>query len=103
MKVSRRAGDARPATSMKICYFDAFSGISGDMTVGALLDAGADWAAVEASLGSLQLGATYTLEKTKRNGVSGTKFRVSGGAQKAHRHLPQIENISKRPALSYGA
>ena len=26
---------------MKICYFDAFSGISGDMTVGSLVDAGA--------------------------------------------------------------
>ena len=32
---------------MKICYFDAFSGISGDMTVGALVDAGADWAALQ--------------------------------------------------------
>src|SRR5580658_704837 len=103
MKVSRRAGDARPATSMKICYFDAFSGISGDMTAGALLDAGADWAAVEASLGSLQLGATYTLEKTKRNGVSASKFRVLGGAQKAHRHLPQIEKIIQNAELSDAA
>ncbi len=42
---------------MKICYFDAFSGISGDMTVGALVDAGADWNALKASLESLHLEA----------------------------------------------
>ncbi len=78
---------------MKICYFDAFSGISGDMTVGALLDAGADWALVESSLHSLNLGATYQLEKTKRKGIAASKFHVHGGEQKAHRHLPHIEKI----------
>ncbi len=78
---------------MKICYFDAFSGISGDMTVGALLDAGADWSLVESSLHSLNLGATYQLEKTKRKGIAASKFRVLGGEQKAHRHLPHIEKI----------
>ncbi|MGH9584529.1 MAG: nickel insertion protein, partial [Bryobacteraceae bacterium] len=47
---------------MKICYFDAFSGISGDMSVGALVDAGADWAAVERSLHSLGLDASFRLD-----------------------------------------
>ena len=78
---------------MKICYFDAFSGISGDMTVGALLDAGADWNGLRSALDSLQLNATFRLEKTKRKGMAASKFSVDGGDQKAHRHLPHIEKI----------
>jgi len=78
---------------MKTCYFDAFSGISGDMTVGSLVDAGADGAALIDALDSLNLGAVYTLEKTKRHGIGATKFHVDGGRQKAHRHLPYIEKI----------
>ena len=78
---------------MKICYFDSFSGISGDMTVGALVDAGADWQALESALHSLQLGASFRLEKTKRKGIAASKFTVDGGEQKAHRHLPHIEKI----------
>ena len=41
---------------MRLCYIDAFSGIAGDMTVGALLDAGADFQALEAALASLGTG-----------------------------------------------
>src|SRR5579875_2093624 len=78
---------------MKTCYFDAFSGISGDMTVGALVDAGADWEALEAALGSLKLGASFRLEKTKRRGIAASKFFVDFSEQKVHRHLPQIERI----------
>jgi pyridinium-3,5-bisthiocarboxylic acid mononucleotide nickel chelatase len=85
---------------MKTCYFDAFSGISGDMTVGALIDAGADWTALEAALRSLNLGATFRLEKTKRKGIAASKFSVDGGEQKAHRHLPHIEKIIEAGALS---
>ena len=44
---------------MTTCYFDAFSGIAGDMTVGALIDAGANGDAVIDCLNSLNLGATY--------------------------------------------
>jgi pyridinium-3,5-bisthiocarboxylic acid mononucleotide nickel chelatase len=86
---------------MKTCYFDAFSGISGDMTVGALLDAGADPAALIDALDSLNLGATYSYEKTKRRGIGATKFHVEGGEQKAHRHLPHIVRIIENaPRLS---
>ena len=42
---------------MKICYFDAFAGISGDMTVGSLVDAGADAGQLVAALESLGTGA----------------------------------------------
>src|ERR1700728_1893467 len=78
---------------MKTCYFDAFSGISGDMTVGALVDAGADWDALQAALSSLNLGASFRLEKTRRKGTAASKFSVDFAEQKQHRHLPQIENI----------
>ncbi len=84
---------------MKICYLDAFSGISGDMTVGALLDAGADAARLTACLESLATGARFEIEKTQRGGVAATKFRVLGGDTSHHRHLPQILDMLDRAVL----
>lgn len=75
---------------MKICYFDAFSGISGDMTAGALLDAGADATALTSALMSLGTGASFRIEKTNRRGIAASKFNVIGGESKSHRHLPHI-------------
>lgn len=85
-----------PSFAMKICYFDAFSGISGDMTVGALIDSGADAAALTAMLDSLGTGASYRVEKTKRKGIAASKFHVDFTDSKKHRHLPHIlEMIDK--------
>jgi len=84
---------------MKICYLDAFSGISGDMTVGALIDAGADSGAVVLALEQLGTGATFTIEKTKRCGITASKFRVMGGKATGHRHLKNILELIDASAL----
>src|SRR5215470_11936900 len=75
---------------MKLCYFDAFSGISGDMTVGALLDAGASSEALIDALLSLNTGARFAAQKTKRAGITATKFCVEAEPDGKHRHLPHI-------------
>ena len=87
----------------KIAYFDAFSGIAGDMTVGALIDAGAPVDAVIAALDALPTGARYEIEKVTRGGVAASKFRVHvPGPGAKHRHLGMIlemldgANISPR-------
>jgi uncharacterized protein (TIGR00299 family) protein len=85
---------------MKICYLDAFSGISGDMTVGALLDAGADSAALVRALESLGTGAAFRIEKTTRRGIAASKFYVDGGDSKHHRHLKDILELIGKAALT---
>jgi uncharacterized protein (TIGR00299 family) protein len=85
---------------MKICYLDAFSGISGDMTVGALIDAGADNAALVHALESLNTGASFRIEKTTRRGIAASKFYVDGGDSKHHRHLKDILELIGKAALT---
>lgn len=84
---------------MKICYLDAFSGLSGDMIVGALIDAGTDATALFETLGALGTGAQFSIEKTKRRGIEASKFRVAAGEGKAHRHLSHIVRIIEAAAL----
>jgi len=63
---------------MTVAYFDCFAGAAGDMIVGALLDAGADFNSLQAGLAKLGL-AEYSLsaEKVQRTGLAGTKFTVA--------------------------
>jgi uncharacterized protein (TIGR00299 family) protein len=85
---------------MNICYIDAFSGISGDMTVGALLDAGVEFQDLQSALESLGTGASFRLERTKRRGIAASKFYVDGGETKAHRHLHHIDRMIDASPLS---
>jgi len=67
---------------VKVLYFDCFSGISGDMTLGALLDAGLPLDALKQAFGSLALpGVHVHADRVLRAGVSATKFTVH-----AHEH-----------------
>ncbi|MDP4183006.1 MAG: DUF111 family protein, partial [Bacillota bacterium] len=62
---------------MKVLYFDCFSGISGDMTIGALLDLGIDKDLFIQELNKLNLGGYEILiEKTTKQGIAGTNFHV---------------------------
>lgn len=82
------------------CYLDAFSGISGDMLVGALADAGADQLAVVDAVASLNVGAVVSFEKVKRRGIAATRYHVSAEETKTHRHLPHILELIGKAGLS---
>jgi uncharacterized protein (TIGR00299 family) protein len=75
----------------KLLYFDCFSGISGDMVLGALLDAGLPLGELRRALGSLAVsGYDIDAKKVLRSGVSATKFIVTEhdapGTQHSHDH-----------------
>src|SRR5581483_6961283 len=78
----------------------AFSGISGDMLVGALADAGAETSAIMDAVGSLATGAVLSFEKVKRAGIAATKFHVSATESHAHRHLHHILELIGKSSLS---
>jgi hypothetical protein len=69
----------------KVLYFDCFAGISGDMTLGALLDAGADQQYLRSELAKLNIGGfTITASKKTRRGIAGTDVQVKLPARSMH-------------------
>ena len=86
---------------MKTAYFDCFSGISGNMTLGALLDAGCPADALRTKLAGLQVpGWEMTAEKVWKNGMAATYVRVKTEDTKTHRSLTTILEIIEKSALS---
>jgi len=80
---------------MKIAYLDCFSGVSGDMLVGSLVDAGLPFEELKRIIYGLNLdGYTISAKKEGRNNIFGTKFYVSlkEKHQKA-RYLKDIKEI----------
>lgn len=87
---------------MKIAYLDCLSGISGDMTLGALVDCGVELAALQAGIDSLGFpGIRLTQEEVKRHGFRAMKVKVEHEPEKAHRHLHHItEKIDASTVLT---
>jgi len=74
-----------------IAYFDCFSGISGDMVLGALVDAGAPVRSIEQELRKLKLdGWIISAEKVKRGAIFATRVKVETQEQHHHRGLTEI-------------
>lgn len=79
---------------MKVAYFDCFSGISGNMILGALIDAGLAVDQLEAELSRLGLQCyQLVVEPVWRGGLRGTLVDVRTAEERVHRHLGDIEAL----------
>src|SRR5262245_17795187 len=87
---------------MKLAYLDCISGISGDMTLGALVDCGVELAALQAGIDSLGFpNICLTSEEVKRRGFRALKVKVEHEPEHAHRHLHHItEKIDASSVLT---
>jgi len=85
---------------MKLAYFDCFSGISGDMALGAVVDAGCDVERLRAELRGLQVpGWELSAEKVWKNGMAATYVKVKSADQQKHRSLSAILDILQKSQL----
>src|SRR6266481_4248656 len=85
---------------VKVAHFDCFSGISGDMTLAALIDAGVDAEAIRQALASLDLPIQLEVEKVRKGGFAATFVRVEAQEEKSHRYFSEIEDIIGRSQLT---
>ncbi len=84
---------------MRIGYLECFAGISGDMLLGAMVDAGVPPVLLAETVASLNLGATLSFESVDRSGISARKVRVLVDGQQAdalgdhtHSHQPSHDH-----------
>jgi uncharacterized protein (TIGR00299 family) protein len=87
---------------MKIIGYDCFSGISGDMNLGAMIDLGVDKNYLIDELNKLNLpGWELLIQKDQRHGITGTKVTVKQTRHEhEHRHLSDIKKIIYDSALN---
>ena len=86
---------------MRIAYLDCLSGISGDMTLGALIDAGIDPSIIQAGIDSLGLpSCELVVEETIRHGFRAVNVQVKHDEQHSHRHLHHITEMIDNSELT---
>ena len=91
---------------MKLLYFDCYAGISGDMTVGALLDLGVPFDYLKAELAKLPLPhSSYSLdtERAMRGGITASRFLVHVEEHQPHRQYTYIAGMVEESAITAGA
>ena len=86
---------------MKIAYLDCISGISGDMTLAALIDAGLDIAELSSAIDQLGLpDVSLRVSEVDRHGFRAVKINVEHPEQHAHRHLSDIVALIDQSGIS---
>ena len=99
---------------MRIAYLDCFSGMSGDMFLGALIDAGVSCRALRGAVAALNVGARLEISRVNRSGITATKVDVFVHGEKElprevfwkqqsrsqHEHEHDHEHDSHKHALS---
>ena len=90
---------------MKIAYIDCFSGIIGDMFLGALIDAGLPFEALKEALLTLPLeGYSLETEREERHHLFGTRFLVNIDRERQEeRGMAEIKKIIRESSLSQNA
>lgn len=86
---------------MKVLFYDCFSGISGDMNLGAMIDLGIEKEFLTAELNKLNVnGWELDIKKDQRHGIYGTRLTVNISSEdKAHRKLSDIKEILDNSTL----
>jgi pyridinium-3,5-bisthiocarboxylic acid mononucleotide nickel chelatase len=89
---------------MQVAYFDCFSGISGDMTLAALIDAGAELTAIQTAIDSMSLGSVrLSVSNTQRKGFRGKLLAIEQPREHAHRYLRDVHSLIRRGRFSADA
>ena len=85
----------------KILFIEPFSGVSGDMMIGALLDLGFSFEELQSKLRSIHLhGYQLSAQKCLRSGIQATKFDVQAGHSHHHRSYEDIRGMIESSGLS---
>src|SRR6478609_5433045 len=87
---------------MRIAYLDCFSGMSGDMFLGALIDAGVPARVLEETVAALAIGATLEISRVSRNGISATKVDVFVNGEKELPREVFLEQKSRAQKHEHG-
>ena len=86
---------------MRVAYLDMFSGVSGDMLLGACLDAGVPLAELSEAIGALGLdGVRIRAERVRRNGLAATRCVVEVPDTAGERGLAEILDLVDRADLA---
>jgi len=86
---------------VKLAYFDCFSGISGDMLLGAFVACGVELAALEKEVGRLGLeGVRWQQERVKRGSFMATRVIITAPPSPHHRHYADIVDMIRQAKLS---